>query len=605
MLQDDEKFEYGGESFGSSETNAAGASGTDTQTLNETASYETADASVSTTDAQAPSIDAQVSSTEDQAASTDPQTSRSSVDPFKEEQFANKTRIFGGDAEAAAKSNFTDDSVKKAAQEYVVRTENGVSDELNTGAGNAADNTSTSFAGDTSGMNTGYGEMNTGVAPSGNYGSAGYGSAAGPGDSYGYGSENANGGTGAYGTFGADGTGGGGNFPPSGTVPGGYGAQNSPSGKAKKTKSPKYVTWRAFIIVLIICMIATSGLTIGGLKLFGDLGSTQSTTTSDSSKEVSATNYTLASSTRSDKSIQEIIALNENAVVEIRTESISTDSWMQNYVTEGAGSGVIIQSDGYIMTCNHVIEDASSITVALKDGTEYEATVVGTDDITDIAVLKISATGLTAVTYGNSDDIQVGDLAVAIGNPLGELGGTATAGIISALNREIEVDGKIMNLLQTDTSINPGNSGGGLFDGSGNLIGIVVAKSSGSEVEGLGFAIPINTAAPIASELIQNGKISGRAAIGVNVLDLTTAEKAMQYGVRTTGIYISEITSDEAKEAGFQVGDLIYYVEDTEITSAAVLRSTLLEYKPGDTIKVTVVRDNETVEIETTLVEAN
>lgn len=539
MVLYDEKFGYGGESFGSSESNTSGTTGTDTQSFS-----DGPEAVETTVDAGA----ANASAGNDDAVKT------SVADPFKEEQFANKTRIFGNDAEAAASSDFTDDKVRKAAQEYVVNSESG------------------------SNGNTGYG---------GSYGTANY-----SGGNYG-----------------------GGSVPPTGGgFGGGYVPPETPSGgkKAKPKKQPKYVTWKAFIIVLIICMLATSGLTVGGLKISGALngggettGSTDSSTNSSSGKEVSATNYTLTKSTRSDKSIQEIVALNENAVVEIRTESISTDSWMQNYVKEGAGSGVIIQSDGYIMTCNHVIDGASNIKVALKDGTEYDATVIGADDVTDIAVLKIDATGLTAVTYGNSDDIQVGDMAVAIGNPLGKLGGTATAGIISSLNREIEVDGKIMNLLQTDTSINPGNSGGGLFDGSGNLVGIVIAKSSGSDVEGLGFAIPINTAAPIAAELIQNGKITGRAAIGVTVLDLTSAEKAMQYGVRMTGIYISEITSDEAKDAGFQVGDLIYYVEDTEITSAATLRSILAEYKPGDKIKVTVIRDNETIELETTLVESN
>ena len=149
---------------------------------------------------------------------------------------------------------------------------------------------------------------------------------------------------------------------------------------------------------------------------------------------------------------------------------------------------------------------------------EYTASLVGADELTDVAVLKIDDTGFTAATYGNSDNLSVGDLAVAIGNPLGELGGTATTGIISALNRELTVDGKTMNLLQTDSSINPGNSGGGMFDQYGNLVGIVVAKSSGSNVEGLGFAIPINTAADIAKQLIENGKVTGRAYIGVNIL---------------------------------------------------------------------------------------
>ncbi len=368
--------------------------------------------------------------------------------------------------------------------------------------------------------------------------------------------------------------------------------------KVKKKKPPMFITRKAFVITMICCMLVTSGLTVGGMMLFG--GSTVIGTT----KQISATNYTLAESTGSEKSVEEIVAQNENAVVEIKTESVSTDSWIQNYVTEGAGSGVIVDTDGYIMTCNHVIEGASTITVTLKDGTSYDATVVGTDDKTDIAIIQIDADNLTAATYGNSDELSVGDLAVAIGNPLGELGGSATVGIISALDRELTVEDQNMTLLQTDAAINPGNSGGGLFDGSGNLIGIVVAKSSGSNVEGLGFAIPINTAAEIGKELIENGRVTGRAALGVSVIDATDASTAMQYGLQLTGIYIVEVTGSEAQAAGFQAGDLIYYIGDTMIDSTATLSSVLLGYSPGDQVKVIVIRDGSTVELVTTLTEA-
>lgn len=369
--------------------------------------------------------------------------------------------------------------------------------------------------------------------------------------------------------------------------------------KVKEKKPPVFITRKAFVITMICCMIFTSALTVGGMMLFGNgsggIGS---------SKEISATNYTLAKSTGSEKSVEEIVAQNENAVVEIKTESVATDSWIQNYVTEGAGSGVIVDTDGYIMTCNHVIDGASSIQVTLKDGTSYDASVVGADSKTDVAIIKIDANNLTAATYGDSDELSVGDLAVAIGNPLGELGGSATTGVISALDRELTVEGQNMTLLQTDASINPGNSGGGLFDGEGNLIGIVVAKSSGSNVEGLGFAIPINTAAEIGKELIENGHVTGRAALGVSVIDASDAQTAMQYGLQLTGIYITDVTGSEAKAAGFQTGDMIYYVDDTQIDSSATLSSVLLEHKPGDEVKVIVVRDGKTVELTTTLTEA-
>ncbi len=381
----------------------------------------------------------------------------------------------------------------------------------------------------------------------------------------------------------------------------GYASYQTPPGspkKKKQKKEPKFITRKAFVITLICCMIATSGLTIAGYTLASSMGIGGTT------KTVSATNYTLAKSTGSEKSVQEIIAQNENAVVEIRTESVSSDSWLQNYVTEGAGSGVIVDTKGYILTCNHVIEGASKITVTLKDGTELEASVVGADSQNDIAVLKVNAKNLTAATYGDSSELQVGDMVVAIGNPLGELGGSASSGIISALDRTVTIEGREMTLLQTDTSINPGNSGGGLFDQYGNLIGIVVAKSTGSDVEGIGFAIPISKAAEIAADLIENGHVTGRASIGVQIIDASSAETAMQYGLRMTGVYIMEVTGSEAKEAGFEAGDMIYYLEDEKIESSADLTNALSKHKPGDKVKITVIRDNKTVEITTTLAEA-
>ncbi|MEE0741523.1 MAG: trypsin-like peptidase domain-containing protein [Emergencia sp.] len=374
--------------------------------------------------------------------------------------------------------------------------------------------------------------------------------------------------------------------------------ESAPEFNKRKKKEPKYITRKAFILTLIFCMIGTSALTIAGYSLASHYG------LGGTAKTVSATNYSLAKATGSEKSIEEIIAQNENAVVEIRTESVSRDSWLQNYVTEGAGSGVIIDTKGYILTCSHVVEGASKIVVKLKDGTELEAELVGMDSPNEIAVLKINAKNLTAATYGDSDELSVGDVVVAIGNPLGELGGTASQGIISALDRSLTVDGKALTLLQTDASINPGNSGGGLFDQYGNLIGIVVAKSSGSDVEGLGFAIPITKAASIAKDIIENGHVTNRAAIGVSVVDASDAQTAMQYGLRMAGVYIEEVTSSEAKEAGLQAGDMLYYIDDTKIDSAATLTSVLNSHKPGDKVKITVIRDNETIELDVTLTEA-
>ncbi len=367
--------------------------------------------------------------------------------------------------------------------------------------------------------------------------------------------------------------------------------------KTKTPKSPVYITKKAFIICLICAMLGTSGITIGGLKLAGAFDG------SYGGNNVSATNYKLTKSNGTTRPIKEIVSMNENAVVEIQTEKVSGDSWIKNYVTKGAGSGVIIDSDGYIMTCNHVIDGASNIIVKLKDGTTKKARLIGADSQNDIAVLKIDGSGYTAARYGDSDSISVGDQAVAIGNPLGELGGSVSAGIISARDRQISVDGKAMKLLQTDTSINPGNSGGGLFDGQGNLIGIVVAKSSGSNVEGLGFAIPINTASKIAKDLIQNGKVTGRAIIGVKIVDLSSEEDAQKYGVSAPGVYIDDVVTDEAKNSGLQSGDKIQSIGKAKIESAVDLRTELDKYKPGDKIKITVLRNEKSVEITVVLSE--
>jgi serine protease Do len=257
--------------------------------------------------------------------------------------------------------------------------------------------------------------------------------------------------------------------------------------------------------------------------------------------------------------VQEITEATLDSVVEIRTESVQMDSWMGQYVTEGAGSGVIIKENGYIITNNHVVTGASNIIVTTTDKKEYEATLVGTDPDTDVAVIKINAKGLKAATMGNSDQLNVGDLAVAIGNPLGELGGTVTAGIISALDRSISIDGKTMTLLQTDTSINPGNSGGGLFNQYGQLIGVVVAKSSGSDVEGLGFAIPINRAAEVAAQLMDGGYVKGKPSTGMAYQDMSQQQQSSDmfgfgfdefFGGSSmqSGVYIAEINGKNAKK---------------------------------------------------------
>lgn len=291
-----------------------------------------------------------------------------------------------------------------------------------------------------------------------------------------------------------------------------------------------------------------------------------------------------------------------NSVVEIKTEAVTKSQYMQDMVTEGAGSGVIVSADGYIVTNNHVINGASKITVTTKDEKSYEATLVGTDSESDVALLKISASNLQPVVMGNSEGIVVGQQAIAIGNPLGELGGTVTDGIISALNREITIDGETMNLLQTDTAINPGNSGGGLFNASGELIGLVVAKSSGTGVEGLGFAIPVNEVKSVVEALMSDGYVKGRASLGVTLVDVDSAETAMQYRVNSTGVYIRQVTSGgPAANAGLQSGDRIVSVDGTAVSSAADVKQAIRSHSVGDTIEVKVSRNGSEQTMKVTL----
>lgn len=303
-------------------------------------------------------------------------------------------------------------------------------------------------------------------------------------------------------------------------------------------------------------------------------------------------------------SVEQVAALNQPSVVEIKTEKVTNSSFLQQYVQTGAGSGVIISEDGYLITNNHVIDGASTIQVRTSDGTTYDAVLVGTDSKTDVAVLKINASGLTPVTFGDSDTLNVGETAVAIGNPLGELGGTVTNGIISAKDRSITLDNQQMTLLQTNAAINPGNSGGGLFNSRGELIGMVVAKSSGSDVEGLGFAIPSNLVSRIAQELIANGYVTGRPALGVTVLSIENAQTAMQYGVNSLGVYITDVESGSAADkAGMQAGDRIISINNQVVESFADLSAALDNYAVGDTVEIMVSRGGSTVTLSLTLQE--
>lgn len=318
-----------------------------------------------------------------------------------------------------------------------------------------------------------------------------------------------------------------------------------------------------------------------------------------------STDATAAGSTDgTSMSVQQIASVVSPSVVAITTEQMSSSqTWFGGYyVQSGAGSGVIISQDGYILTCAHVVSGATSVKVQLNGSDEsYDATVVGQDSTSDIAVLKIDATGLTPAVIGDSDALAVGEVAVAVGNPLGTLSNTVTDGIVSALNRQVTVQDNDMTLIQTDASISPGNSGGGLFNANGELIGIVNAKSSYSEAEGIGFAIPINTAMEIGQQLIENGSVA-RPALGVKIMDVTDAQTAQQLGVSTMGVYVVEVTKGSgADAAGVQAGDRVLAVDDTAVSDSSALKNYLKDKGIGDTVNLQVERDGKVLTLAVTL----
>ena len=385
--------------------------------------------------------------------------------------------------------------------------------------------------------------------------------------------------------------------------------QDAQPPKKKKKFNGKRVARSAVALVLAAAMGFAGGFV--GAK-FGGSGKVVIQQVAPSSTADSASgsdnSITAASSSGSSLTTEQVADLVSPSVVVITTEQVVYSQWSwygQNQVESGAGSGVIISSDGYILTCAHVVDGASTITVTTGDK-DYTATLVGEDTTSDIAVIKIDADGLTPATVGNSDSLKVGQSVMAVGNPLGELGGTVTGGMISALNRSVTIQGSssvnTMSLIQMDASVSPGNSGGGLFNMNGELVGIVNAKSSSSDAEGLGFAIPINDAIKVAQELLENGYVTGRPYLGITYLAVTDAQTASQLGVNAYGVYVVEVVKGgPAEKAGLQAGDRIVSVDGTEIASKDDLGTLMQKHAAGDTLSITIARDGQMQTVNVTL----
>ena len=382
--------------------------------------------------------------------------------------------------------------------------------------------------------------------------------------------------------------------------------QDAQPPKKKKKFNGKRVARSAVALVLAAAMGFVGGFVgarvgnTGGKVVIQQVA--PSSTSSSDSGSASAVN------TASGMTTAQVSEMVSPSVVVITTEQVVYSQWSwygQSQVESGAGSGVVISSDGYILTCAHVVSGASNITVTIGD-TDYPATVVGEDDTSDVAVLKIDATDLTPATVGNSDSLAVGESVLAVGNPLGELGGTVTSGIVSALNRSVTIQGtsstNTMSLIQMDASVSPGNSGGGLFNMNGELVGIVNAKSSSSDAEGLGFAIPINDAIKVAQDLLENGYVTGRPYLGITYLAVTDAQTASQLGVNAYGVYVVEVVKGgPAEKAGLQAGDRIVSVDGTEIASKDDLGTLMQKHAAGDTLSITIARDGQMQTVNVTL----
>ena len=382
--------------------------------------------------------------------------------------------------------------------------------------------------------------------------------------------------------------------------------ENRPERKKEKSGISK----GAVAAILILCLLISGAAGFGGSILASKLNLTGSNYTTDGdalvihkveAKEVSADSTTV------DKSTAEITEEVANSVVEITTEVVQTSDFYGQYIVQGAGSGVIISEDGTIITNNHVIEGAKDITVTLRSGESFPAELVGADEELDIALIKIDPadTKLTVAVMGDSSQLKVGDKSVIIGNPLGTLGGSVTEGIISALDRSIVVEGKTMNLMQTDAAINAGNSGGGMFNGQGELVGIVVAKNYSGEVDNIGFVIPINSAMSILGDLKQYGYVRGKADTGMTFVDLSNPLYSWYYyGTTEAGCYVNSVEAgSNAEQAGFRKGDRILSINGEKVSSSSDIKDVISGKSVGDQVEFEVERGGRTGTLTLTLEE--
>ncbi|WP_110942871.1 serine protease HtrA [Inediibacterium massiliense] len=291
-----------------------------------------------------------------------------------------------------------------------------------------------------------------------------------------------------------------------------------------------------------------------------------------------------------------------SSVVGITTQSVEEDFFFGRKVSQGLGTGVIVDKNGYILTNSHVVNngEVQEVKVLFDNGKKKDAKIIWNDSMLDLAVLKVDGVNLAAADLGDSDDLQVGEVAIAIGNPLGmEFEKTVTSGIVSGLGRSVQINEResIENLIQTDASINPGNSGGPLLNSKGEVVGINTAKIQSGE--GLGFAIPINMAKPIVDQFIQKGEFS-KAYLGIKGVDVDVFEKYMNTDLSVPkGVYIAEITPNSPADKGdLRSGDIIVGIENQEISGMRELSTKLYQYRPEDTIHIKIMRNGKAMTLQ-------
>lgn len=372
----------------------------------------------------------------------------------------------------------------------------------------------------------------------------------------------------------------------------------------KKPKKPGHMPWKPIVAGVLIAAVAFGGgmLAGNGVKFPTDGDSADYGVTDSGSGTNADTQRVEIQQTKDDLgSYAEVYEKVSPSVVAIVVDEIRAGS-------ESSGSGVIMSEDGYIITNNHVVSGGDLFTVILEDGTSHKATLIGTDEQTDLAVLKIDASGLTAAEFGDSDAVKVGDRAFAIGSPGGiEYQNSFTGGFISAINRDVTINDRVMTLIQTDTAINPGNSGGALINSAGQVIGITSSKLSASSmdsasIEGMGFAIPMHTTKQIVDELIAHGHVTGRPAIGISGYDID-ATRASYFNL-PQGVYVSSVdTASDAYQKGIQAGDIITGVNGKDITGMSEINEVKNDLSAGDTITLTIYRDGKTQDIKITLID--